>query len=42
VYSKYIQDAQTEGDQEQVEVFCEVRDQDAERAQRAKSLLSRR
>ena len=42
VYSKYIQDAQTEGDQEQVEVFCEVRDQNAERAQRAKSMLSRR
>ena len=42
VYDKYIEDAEKEGDQELVEFFREARDQDAERAQKAKSLLGRR
>jgi hypothetical protein len=42
VYHKYIEDAEKEGDHEPVEFFREVQDQDAERAQKAKSLLSRR
>jgi hypothetical protein len=42
VYSKYIEDAEKEGDQDLVEFFHEVRDQDAQRAQKAKSLLDRR
>jgi len=42
VYSKYIDDAEKEGDQELVEFFREVQEQDAERAQKAKSLLGRR
>ena len=39
VYDKYIEDAEKEGDHELVEFFREARDQDAERAQKAKSLL---
>lgn len=42
VYDKYIEDAEREGDQELVEFFREVRDQDAERAQKAKSLMGTR
>jgi len=42
VYSKYIDDAEREGDHELVEFFREVQEQDAERAQKANSLLSRR
>jgi rubrerythrin len=42
VYDKYIEDAEKEGDHELVEFFREARDQDAERAQKAKSLLGRR
>ena len=42
VYSKYIEDVEKEGDHELVEFFREARDQDAERAQKAKSLLGRR
>ena len=42
VYDKYIEDAEKEGDQDLVEFFREARDQDAERAQKAKSLLGRR
>ena len=42
VYDKYIEDAEKEGDRELVEFFREARDQDAERAQNAKSLLGRR
>jgi rubrerythrin len=42
VYDKYIEDAEKEGDRELVEFFREARDQDAERAQKAKSLLGRR
>ena len=42
VYDKYIEDAEKEGDRELVEFFREVRDQDAEKAQKAKSLLGRR
>jgi len=42
VYAKYIEDAEREGDQELVEFFKEVQEQDAHRAQKAKSLLSKR
>jgi hypothetical protein len=42
VYSKYIDDAAKEGDTELVEFFKEVQEQDTWRAQKAKSLLSRR
>jgi rubrerythrin len=42
VYAKYIEDAEREGDQELVEFFREVQEQDAHRAQKAKSLLSKR
>ena len=42
VYDKYIEDAEKEGDHELVEFFREARDQDAERTQKAKSLLGRR
>ncbi len=42
VYAKYIEDAQREGDTELVEFFREVQEQDAKRAQKAKSLLGRR
>ena len=42
VYSKYIDDAAKEGDEERVEFFKEVQEQDAKRAQKAKSLLGRR
>lgn len=42
VYAKYIDDAEQEGDQELVEFFRQVQQQDAERAQQAKSLLDNR
>jgi rubrerythrin len=42
VYAKYIEDAEREGDQELVEFFREVQQQDAHRAQKAKQLISRR
>ncbi|MDQ4001753.1 MAG: hypothetical protein M3283_12290 [Actinomycetota bacterium] len=42
VYDKYVEDAERTGDQELVEFFREVRDEDAKRAQRAKSLLGQR
>jgi hypothetical protein len=42
VYSKYIDDAAKEGDEELVEFFKDVQEQDAQRAQKAKSLLGRR
>jgi rubrerythrin len=42
VYHKYIEDAEREGDQELVEFFREVQEQDAKRAQKAKELLSKR
>ncbi len=42
VYAKYIEDAEQEGDQELADFFREVQQQDAERAQRAKSLLDQR
>lgn len=42
VYDKYIDDAERTGDQELVEFFREVRDEDARRSQRAKSLLDQR
>ena len=42
VYHKYIEDAERDGDQELLEFFKEVQEQDAKRAQKAKSLISRR
>ena len=42
VYDKYIEDAEREGDTELVEFFREAQEQDARRAQKAKSLLGRR
>jgi hypothetical protein len=42
VYAKYIDDAAKEGDQELVEFFKDMQEQDAQRAQRAKSLISSR
>lgn len=42
VYAKYIEDAEQEGDQELVEFFRQVQQQDAERAQGAKALLDNR
>ena len=42
VYTKYIDDAAREGDQELVEFFKDVQEQDAWRAQKAKELLRRR
>ena len=42
VYSKYIDDAAKEGDEELVEFFKDVQEQDAQRAQKAKSLIGRR
>ncbi len=42
VYAKYIEDAEQEGDQEPVEFFRQVQQQDAERAQKAKALLDKR
>ena len=42
VYAKYIEDAEREGDQELADFFREVQHQDAQRAQRAKELLSKR
>jgi hypothetical protein len=42
VYAKYIDDAAKEGDNELVEFFKDVQEQDAERAQKAKSLIGRR
>jgi len=42
VYAKYIDDAAKEGDQDLVEFFKDVQEQDAQRAQRAKALISSR
>ncbi|MDP9474770.1 MAG: hypothetical protein M3R38_03615 [Actinomycetota bacterium] len=42
VYAKYIDDAEQESDQELAEFFRHVQQQDAERAQKAKSLLDQR
>ena len=42
VYVKYIDDAAREGDDELVEFFKDVQEQDAWRAQKAKTLISRR
>ena len=42
VYTKYIDDAAKEGDQQLVEFFKDVQEQDTQRVQRAKSLISRR
>ncbi len=42
VYTKYIDDAAKEGDEELVEFFKDVQQQDAWRAQKAKTLISRK
>jgi hypothetical protein len=42
VYTKYIEDAEQEGDQELADFFRQVQQQDAQRAQRAKQLLDKR
>jgi hypothetical protein len=42
VYDKYLEDAERTDDQELAQFFREVRDEDARRAQRAKSLLDQR
>jgi hypothetical protein len=42
VYVKYIDDAAREGDDELVEFFKDVQEQDAWRVQKAKTLVSRR
>lgn len=42
VYAGYIEDAEKEGDTELARFFREVQQQDAERAQKAKSLLGQR
>jgi rubrerythrin len=42
VYAKYVEDADREGDEELANFFREVQQEDARRAQRAKSLLDQR
>jgi hypothetical protein len=41
-YDKYIQDAEQKGDQELAQFFRQVQQEDAQRAQQAKSLLDNR
>jgi rubrerythrin len=41
-YAKYIEDAESEGDQELADFFREVQQQDAQRAQQALALLANR
>ena len=41
-YSQYIRDARAAGDEELVEFFSEVREEEQDRAERAKELLSAR
>jgi rubrerythrin len=41
-YDKYIEDAENEGDQELADFFRQVQQEDAQRAQQAKSLLDQR
>jgi rubrerythrin len=41
-YDKYVQDAEQEGDQELADFFRRVQQQDAQRAQQAKTLLDQR
>jgi rubrerythrin len=41
-YDKYIEDAENEGDQELVDFFRQVQQEDTQRAQQAKSLLDQR
>jgi len=41
-YDKYVQDAEQEGDQELAQFFRQVQQEDAQRAQQAKSLLDNR
>jgi rubrerythrin len=42
LYAGYIEDARREGDQELVEFFKELQEQNAKTAQKAKALLSKR
>ena len=42
VYAKYIEDAERQGDQELVDFFRQVQEEDARRAQRAKELIDAR
>jgi rubrerythrin len=42
VYAKYIEDAESHGDQELGKFFRQVQEEDARRAQRAKELLDAR
>jgi len=42
VYTKYIDDAAKEGDEELVEFFKDVQQRDAQRVQKAKTLIGRR
>jgi rubrerythrin len=42
VYAKYIEDAERQGDQELVDFFRQVQEEDARRAQRANELLDAR
>ena len=42
VHTKYIDDAAKEGDEEVVDFFKDVQQQDAWRAQKAKTLISRK
>lgn len=41
-YERYIQDAEQEGDEELAQFFRQVQQEDAQRAQQAKSLLDNR
>ena len=41
MYTKYIDDAAKEGDEEFVEFFKDVQQQDAQRVQKAKTLIGR-
>ncbi|HMJ15012.1 MAG TPA: hypothetical protein VK524_26545 [Polyangiaceae bacterium] len=41
-YSQYVRDAQAAGDEELVEFFSEVREEEQDRAERAKELLAAR
>ena len=42
VYANYVEDAESQGDQELAEFFRQVQEEDARRAQRAKELLDAR
>ncbi len=42
IYDKYIEDAESEGDQELTDFFRGVQQEDSQRVQKAKELLDRR